>query len=42
MNIYVWIALIAALDVALILFVRGADSRRSEQTRRIKRMEVTR
>lgn len=28
MNIYHWIALILALDIALILFVRGADERR--------------
>jgi hypothetical protein len=38
MNIYHWIALIALADIALILFVRGADERRSEPTRRIKRM----
>lgn len=40
MNIYAWIALIAALDVALILFVRGADERRSNTKRRIKQPEA--
>lgn len=34
--------LILITDILLVLFVRGADERRSEQTRRIKRMEVTR
>lgn len=38
-------ALLSAWCIAAlfaIAFIRGADSRRSEQMRRIKRMEVTR
>jgi hypothetical protein len=34
MNTYHWIALILALDIALILFVRGADERRSARARK--------
>lgn len=39
MNIYHWIAIILTLDVALILFVRGADERRSERERVGQRRE---
>jgi hypothetical protein len=30
MNIYHWIAIILIADIALILFVRGADERRQD------------
>jgi len=33
MNIYHWITLIAALDILLVLFVRGADERRKDRKR---------
>jgi hypothetical protein len=34
MNIYHWIAIILAADILLILFVRGADERRSTRERK--------
>ena len=34
MNIAHWITLIAALDILLILFVRGADERRKDRKRK--------
>lgn len=40
MNTYHWIALILALDIALALFVRGADERRSERHNKATRLEV--
>jgi hypothetical protein len=33
MNIYHWIAIILIADIALILFVRGADERRQDRKR---------
>ncbi|MFM0487972.1 hypothetical protein [Paraburkholderia graminis] len=33
MNIYHWITLIAALDIILVLLVRGADERRKDRKR---------
>jgi hypothetical protein len=33
MNIYHWIAAIFLVDIALVLFVRGADDRRQSQKR---------
>lgn len=40
-HMILWAIAILAADILLVLFVRGADSRRSEQTRRIK-LEVQR
>ncbi|WP_281291166.1 hypothetical protein [Paraburkholderia panacisoli] len=34
MNIYHWIALLFVADLALILFVRGADERRQDSQKR--------
>jgi hypothetical protein len=40
MNIYHWIAVIFLADIALILFVRGADERRSETPKRKTKLGV--
>jgi hypothetical protein len=40
MNIYHWIAVIFLADIALILFVRGADERRGEVPKRKTKLGV--
>lgn len=40
MNIYHWIAIILLADIALILFVRGADERRNERRKGSGRLGV--
>jgi hypothetical protein len=40
MNIYLWSGIIFLADIALILFVRGADERRSEAPKRKTKLGV--
>lgn len=40
MNIYHWIVLILALDVALVLFVRGADERQEARQKKYRHLEA--
>jgi hypothetical protein len=40
MNVYHWIVVIFLADIALILFVRGADERRKDSPKRKTQLGV--